>query len=251
MTASAVRPASDARVRIVSHCVRSLYCSAKRDHRVGGRALEEPAAAGGDHDVLLAVASHVGRRNRMRRRVELLAPQLLAVARVERAEFAVDGRADEHQVAGRGDRPAETRRAGLEALRVELVERSQRHVPRDVAGLRADGDELAPRRRLAGVHRLRIPEAAAFRRHLAPGRVRRRVFVAAPGAGATPRRGARRRPPRRPRPPVAGSRCPHCPAFMTLVIISPSGLLTVTPFQLPPPTAPGKSTMSCLSFHGV
>ncbi len=48
----------------------------------------------------------------MRRRVELLAPQLLAVARVERAEDAVDCRADEDEIAGGRDAAAEAGRTG-------------------------------------------------------------------------------------------------------------------------------------------
>src|SRR6187399_1048141 len=63
-------------------------------------------------------------------------------------------------------------------------------------------------------------------------------------------------PPRPPRPPrpapgARSSRCPHCPVLWTLVIIKPSDLLTMTPCQLPPPTAPGKTTMSCFSCHGL
>src|SRR6185436_1024366 len=57
-------------------------------------------------------------------------------------------------------------------------------------------------------------------------------------------------PPRRPCPPDPCSRCPHCPAFITFVIIRPSPLWKVTPFQLPPPIAPGNNTMSCFSCHG-
>src|SRR4029078_63355 len=119
-----------------------------------------------------------------------VAPQFPAVARVEGAEFTVDGGADEDEISGRRDRAARTGRAGLDPFRVERVERAERRAPRDVAGLRAHGDQLAPRRRLAGIHRLRVPEAAAFRRHLAP-RLRGRGGLGIMSYGASPRCGLR------------------------------------------------------------
>src|SRR4029078_5053779 len=78
------------------------------DHRFGGRALQEPAAARGNDHVLPAVAAHVGRGNPVRRRFHLVAPQFPAVARVEGAEFTVDGGADEDEISGRRDRAAKT-----------------------------------------------------------------------------------------------------------------------------------------------
>ena len=71
--------------------------------------------------------------------------------------------------------------------------------------------------------------------------VRRRVFVGRWSGEPDAARRRRRSASAAPAGLRRASMCPHCPAFITLVIISPSGLLTVTPFQLPPPTAPGKS----------
>src|SRR5688572_19449925 len=99
----------------------------------------------------------------MRRRFELLAPQLPAVARINRAEIAVDGGADEDEVAGGGDAATKARCAGrLDALRDELRVFTERNPPRDVSGVRRHRDQLAPRRFRAGVLGCGLPEPAAF-----------------------------------------------------------------------------------------
>ena len=131
--------------------LRSSYCSAKRDHGVRRRAAQESAAARGHGDVLLAVLADIGRRDRVRGRFELLAPELLAVACVDRAEDAVNRRADEDEVAGGRDAAAETRLPGLDALGLELLELAERNAPGDVAGVGVDRDQLAPRRLGAAV----------------------------------------------------------------------------------------------------
>src|SRR6185503_342163 len=73
--------------RISRPGLRSL--NSPRDDFVRRRAAEEPAATRRYGDVLLAVLAHVGRRNRVRGRFELLAPEHLTVARIDRAEHAV------------------------------------------------------------------------------------------------------------------------------------------------------------------
>ena len=52
---------------------------------------------------------------------------------------------------------------------VELLELAERHAPGDVAGVRVDGDEFAPRRRGAAPPLRGIPEASAFGRDLRHG----------------------------------------------------------------------------------
>src|SRR6185436_13599373 len=98
----------------------------ERDQRVRRWTVEKSTPARRDHHILLAVAPHIGGRDRMRRRVDLFHPQLLAVARVEGAEPAVDGRTDEHQVPGGRDCAAQTRRASLDSAGLELLEDAQR-----------------------------------------------------------------------------------------------------------------------------
>ncbi len=215
-----------------------VYGKRVRDDLVARGRAEEPAAVGADDDVLLAVAAHVGGRCALRRHRQLVAPQFLAVPRVERAEPAVDRRADEHEIAGRRDRAAGVRRAGrLDALGRELLELTERHAPGDVAGVRVDGHELAPRRFGAAPHVGVVPEARER-----PGRLdetlrgaRQPTRAGAPPGAAAQR--TRRRRAGRPRPATS---CPHCPALCTLAMMSPSGLLNATPHQLLPPCAPGK-----------
>src|SRR6185312_2877480 len=70
----------------------------------------------------------------------------LAGLRIERAELAVVGRADEHQTAGRdrGSRAA----AAADVRLAEEVVAAERRLPRDLARVRVDGDEPRPWRTL-------------------------------------------------------------------------------------------------------
>ena len=141
--------------------------------------------------------------NRMRGRDELLAPQFLAVARINRAEDAVDRRADEHEVPGRGDAATQARRArGLEALGDELRIFTERNPPRKVSGVRVHRNQLAPGRLRARVLVARIPEASAFGRHFAHARHGRPGAMTfsgrsggSPARPARPRAGVARAPP--------------------------------------------------------
>src|ERR1700730_6357419 len=116
------------------------------DDLIRHRGAEEPAAVGANDDVLLAVATQVGRRRALRGGRQRVGPEFVAVARVEGAELLVDRRADENQVAGSGDRAARAGRAALDPFGFELRERAERDVPRDVSGVRVHGDQFAPRR---------------------------------------------------------------------------------------------------------
>src|SRR6185295_15686582 len=91
--------------------IAALLLNAPRDDRVRRRTAQEATAAGRHGDVLFAVLPEVRGRNRVRRCLELIAPQFLAAARINRTEDPVDRRADEHEVAGRCDPTSQTRRA--------------------------------------------------------------------------------------------------------------------------------------------
>ena len=104
----------------------------ERDNLRAWRRREQAVAAGGDHHVLPAVSSHERHRRRVRAGVERRFPEQRAGVGVERAEAAVDRAADEHEAAGRRDRAADVRRAGLvEAARFQIVEDAERHAPPD------------------------------------------------------------------------------------------------------------------------
>ena len=113
--------------------------------------------------------------------VELGFPQLLAGPRLEGAEAAVDRRADEDQAAGGRDAAADVERAGLvESLRLERLDESERHLPRDLAAVHVDA---RPVRRTAA------PSTESSSRDSRIGRPRRPT-----GCGA-PRSADRRRAP--------------------------------------------------------
>ena len=79
---------------------------------VAARRTERPVAAGADDDVLaLVAAGAVGHRRRLAAGRQPVFPQLAAGLDVEGAQVAVHGGADEHQVAGGGDRTAHVRHA--------------------------------------------------------------------------------------------------------------------------------------------
>src|SRR3954469_2916676 len=126
-----------------------------------GRGAEETAAAGRDDHVLPAVLAEKRHRRDVRARRQLGLPQLPAALRLEGAEAAVDGRADEDDAAGGGDAAADVERAGLvEAFVLERLEEPERHLPCDLALVHVDGDELAERTGGTGDLRLGIPEPA-------------------------------------------------------------------------------------------
>ena len=126
----------------------------------------------------------------MSRRVEFRCPQFPPAARIEGPEVAVDRRADEHEVPRGRHRAAETRRAGLDPFLVELFENAERHAPYDVAGVGAYRNQLAPRRLVARIAMVRLPEAAAFGRHLAVRRTSARRVVVGAASTAEPTRTA-------------------------------------------------------------
>src|SRR5262245_41209236 len=81
-------------------------------------------------------------------------------------------------------------------------------------------------------------------------------FPSSASAGAPPPPQPPRPRPPRPPPPRGWfgstfSTWPHWPAFITFVKIMPSRGLNETPFQFPPPTAPGNRTIFRPSSHGV
>src|SRR6188768_1213073 len=103
----------------------------------------------------------------MRRRVELFAPEHLAVARINRTKHSIDRRADEDQIARRCDAAAEHRLTGhRNTLGGELGEFAERNPPRDVACARVHRNQLAPRRLRATVLVGGVPEAPALGRDL-------------------------------------------------------------------------------------
>ena len=130
----------------------STWRQRERDDAVVGHRVAEEAAAGGrDDDVLPAVAAFVGHRRRLRRARQLVRPQLLAGLRVERAEAAVVGRADEDQPAGGRDRAAVAGTAGLLLVRRQALGDPERHAPGELAGVHVDRGQLSPRRLLADI----------------------------------------------------------------------------------------------------
>ena len=159
-------------------------------------------------------------------RVEFLPPQLLAAARVNRPEDAVDRRTDEHEIARGRDAATKARLAGhRNPFCDQLFELAERHAPRDVARVRIHRDQLTPGRLRTAVLVGRIPKPSTFRRDLAHVRHSRRGrarghdavrkiwrFATSASTAATAPAG---------HPETRSSRCPHCPAFITFVIIRP------------------------------
>src|SRR5207249_4005532 len=83
-----------------------------------------------------------------------------AALRFERAEAAIDRRADEEHAAGGHDAAADVRRAGLvEPVRLQRLEEPERYFPSDLAAADVDRDELAEWRRRARNPVLRVPES--------------------------------------------------------------------------------------------
>src|SRR6266496_2186178 len=113
--------------------VRSILRKRIRDHRVGTAAVAEKSAAGSsDYNVLLTVLSLKSDWRRMRPRVELCDPQLLARFGIERAEAAVVCGADEDQPACRGQRSADVRPARVLLFGWKILADPERGLPRDV-----------------------------------------------------------------------------------------------------------------------
>src|ERR1700682_6355339 len=109
------------------------------DNLRAGRRAEIAAATRRNHHVLPAVFTKKRHRHRVRTRVELRFPELLTGSRVERAETAVDRRADEDQAAARGDAPADVERTGVgKPLRLERLHEPEGHLPGDVAAVHID-----------------------------------------------------------------------------------------------------------------
>src|SRR5439155_18138884 len=90
-------------------------------HDLGaGRRAEKAAAAGGHDHVLPAVLAEEGHRHGVRARRKLGLPELLAALGFERAEAAIDRRADEEHTAGGHDAAADVGRAGpVKSLRLQ------------------------------------------------------------------------------------------------------------------------------------
>src|SRR6185436_1081231 len=134
---------------------------------------EKTAAARGDDDVLAAVFAHERHRHAVGARLQLGFPQLLAGLRFERAEAAIDGRTDEDQAAGGGNRAADVRGAGVaEAMLFQRVDDAKRHFPGDVTAIDVHRYQLAERRRRTRNAVFRIPESSdcsAPRRTAHPG----------------------------------------------------------------------------------
>ena len=99
----------------------------------------------------------IGHRRRLRGADELERPQFLAGLRVERAEAAVVGRADEDQPSGRRDRAAVAGTSGLLLVRRQALGDPERHAPRELAGVDVDRGQLSPGRLLAHHVRGRRP----------------------------------------------------------------------------------------------
>ena len=91
-------------------------------------------------------------RRRIAAGVQATGPQFLAGPGIECTEVRIVRRCDEDDSSGCGDRASHVRRTGiLHALTFEFIEVAERDFPRDVAGSRIDGRQLAPRRLLAWV----------------------------------------------------------------------------------------------------
>src|SRR4051812_4550251 len=125
------------------------------------RSAEETAAAGGDDHILPAVLAEKGHRRNVGAGRQFRLPQLLAGLRFEGAEAAVDRGADEDDAAGGGDAAADVERAGVvEAFVLERLKESERNLPRDVALVHIERDQLSERAGRARNLGLRIPEPA-------------------------------------------------------------------------------------------
>src|SRR5262245_60800060 len=99
----------------------------------------------------------------MSRHVELLRPQLFAVARIESAKAGINGRGDKNEIARGRDASAEAWCSGFDPFGFQFFEDPEWHMPSDIASTCIHGDEFSPRRRVARILRLRIPEPSALR----------------------------------------------------------------------------------------
>src|SRR5580698_7114445 len=105
---------------------------------------------GGDHRyILFAVLPLISDRVRIGVARQLLDPQLFAGLRIERAEPAVAGGADEDQTARRHDGPGAPAAARFPLAFRQAFRDAERNLPRDLAGIRIHREQAAPWRFLA------------------------------------------------------------------------------------------------------
>ena len=150
----------------------------------------------------------------------------------------------------------------LMPLLLELLEYAERHAPRDVTGVRVDRDRARP---TAGLQEYRVlgsqkrpPSGVTLRKRRRPHRLGPRPPPRPPPDRSAAVQEVHRTA--RPPPPTASAAAlarrdrlhvAPLPRVHHVGDDEPSFVLNVTPFQLPPPTAPGKHDDVLSKLHGV